>query len=662
MALCGLASALVTMHQFRTENLHLIGCHRDLKPANILVDEKRLLLADFGLSRFVDSQERSTSTAPDVNDDFIAPEHESKDFSLNKIGRSSDIWAFGCVTLIFLVFSLHGKEGVDQLQSQRRTVPWPRYAHHYFHDYDKPNSGLEKLFKQLASSTSASTRGLLHLIEKMLVLQKDERPKAAAIDGHMRSLVIHLWSTNIEEEFDKAREGEYIHVVYERSRFKGWFSAIIKINEYKFPEFRGNYASPSYSEFKIVIEHLQELQKMLVGFNGGRLDQERGAFLPVGSRIDRLWETLDEEQRNSAIAYTECNIFATNRLGHLDELRKFSEQTWDKRTEGKAIVRCQILQPSNSGNLQVEFSCLEPEPLRGNVVVTRVLKEGGPDSDLVVVEETKSLRCFQSNEVSIDNAERVSLRLQEIANLLTSSADKQLFKVLHCRGFYCYPRERRSGLLYELPCVKNVRLEKMFTLHEILDRRKSGRTAWLLGERFRLAHDLARAVYELHTVSWLHRNISASNIVFFCKKEADVIDPQSFYFIGFAQSRADRDLTYTDGPISDEYYEHPEHLSRRERYQMRHDYYALGMLLLEIGLWKLLPDAIPDWPSILDKKKTVIEEIIPQLGAAMGTSYRDAVLACLDDKPSGAMQRGQKVPMVFRSEVVERLGPAHCRA
>ena len=671
MALSGLASALVTMHQFATEDLQLIGCHRDLKPANILVDGRRLLLADFGLSRFVDSRERSTSTAPDLNDDFIAPEHEGKDFSLNRTGRSSDIWAFGCVMFIFLVYSLRGNDGVEELRKQRRTV-WPKYAHHYFHNYDKPNVGLEEFFQQLTSTSSPSTQGLLYLVKKTLVLQKDERLKATEIDAHMRSLLIHLRSTSIEEEFDKACRGENISVKYEMARFKGWHAALIKwpmmkISECVFPSFRGNYAGASYSDFKDVVEHLQELQRMLLGFHEDDLGRGRKALLPVSSCIDRLWGTLDENERENAVAYTEDIMLGPNEPEMLRYLQKFLEQTSHKRTEGKAIVKRQVLQPSSSSDLCVPFSCLEPKPSRDNVVRTRIVTEDVPESEMTLAEETRSLRWFHKDMTPRMYAEQTSSRLQELTNRLTRSADNKILRVLRCRGYYCYPRERRSGLLYKLPSSRNGNIETMLTLHEILNNTKSGSTAWFLGDRFRLAHSLASEVYELHTVSWLHRNLSASNVVFFVEKEGDFIDPLSFYLIGFAQSRADEDLTYTDGPTStgdaDEYYEHPRHASESEGYQVQHDYYALGILLLEIGLWKRLPDAIPNWSSVSNKRKIIMGEIVPQLGVLMGSSYRDAVLACLDDKwGERSMQRRQEIAMMFREVVVEKLSSSYCRA
>lgn len=137
MAIWGLASALGTLHEFTLERLHLAGSHRDLKPENILVNDGQLLLADFGLSRIVEDQDSSSSIAPNVPGDFIAPEHEDRDFSRNPIGRPSDIRAFGCVILKLLMFYLDGSKGLERLKTERRRAD-PQHTHYCFHDYDKP--------------------------------------------------------------------------------------------------------------------------------------------------------------------------------------------------------------------------------------------------------------------------------------------------------------------------------------------------------------------------------------------------------------------------------------------------------------------------------------------------------------------------------------------
>ncbi|CAI4215616.1 unnamed protein product [Parascedosporium putredinis] len=56
IALAGLASAVEHVHHFAAERLELklMGCHHDLRPRNILVSGSTLILADFGLSNFIE--------------------------------------------------------------------------------------------------------------------------------------------------------------------------------------------------------------------------------------------------------------------------------------------------------------------------------------------------------------------------------------------------------------------------------------------------------------------------------------------------------------------------------------------------------------------------------------------------------------------------------
>ena len=663
MALSGLASGLVTMHEFTTEDIHVIGCHRDLKPANILVDNKRFLLADFGLSRIVDRQGTSSSAAPNIAGDFIAPEHEDREFARNQIGRPSDIWAFGCVTLMLLVFLQDGKQGLDRLESKRR-VEWPQYTHHCFHDYDRPNSGLEEPFQKLASSQSASVRGLLYLVKKILVLEKSLRPKATAIDAHIKCLVIHTWSNAIEEAFDKACKSDYIHVHFERARFRGWRLAV-KISDSHFPDFQEGSAHLGFGEFKKVVDHLEKLQDMLTGFYDDPINRGSKAFLPVKSRIDCLIEALDDETRTTAHAYTECVMMESQKLSWLQELEQLSEETLDKHTGIKVVIRRQILRPSRNEKLYVDFAALDPRPHTRVLCKVRIASKGAHESELALAEETHAFSRYQMGLAANYDLQRALSRLQETASLLSTSGDEELFRVLRCRGYYYQPAELRSGLLYELPSGPNGKLEGTVTLQHIIS---SGNTTWCLGDRFHLAHGLVTAMYELHSVAWLHRSISASNIAFFYDTTRDTVDPKSFYFVGFSQSRADRDLTDSDGPASgvydEEYYQHPEYLSQNQGYQMQHDYHALGMLLLEIGLWKLFPNAVRDRPLSLSATTIALKELVPQLGWIVGSYYRDAVTACLDGTLSDALlaQQGQKVPLVFRAEVVDRLSSSHCRA
>lgn len=218
----------------------------------------------------------------------------------------------------------------------------------------------------------------------------------------------------------------------------------------------------------------------------------------------------------------------------------------------------------------------------------------------------------------------------------------------------------RSGLLYELPG-----LERIVTLREML---RDKTDTWCLGDRFNLARGLANAVFELHSVSWLHRNITTSNIIFFYRGEGATVDAESFYFVGFAQSRSNRELTDSDGyafgAFEEDYYQHPEYLSKHQGYEKKHDYYSLGIVLLEIGLWQLCNDAVCVLRSDPSARDIAIKQLVRQLGPRVGSYYRDAVKACLDDTLTGTalLSQEQQLPLVFRAEVVERLSRDKCRA
>lgn len=62
VALAGLASAVAGVHNFVTdEKLTQIGYHHDIKEGNVLVEKGQFILSDFGLARFKDVDEDSST-------------------------------------------------------------------------------------------------------------------------------------------------------------------------------------------------------------------------------------------------------------------------------------------------------------------------------------------------------------------------------------------------------------------------------------------------------------------------------------------------------------------------------------------------------------------------------------------------------------------------
>jgi len=69
--------------------------HRDIKPENILISERKLVLADFGIAHFKDSILTKSNNLL-ANRNYLAPEQKIKDNAKN-IDKSADIYALGLV-------------------------------------------------------------------------------------------------------------------------------------------------------------------------------------------------------------------------------------------------------------------------------------------------------------------------------------------------------------------------------------------------------------------------------------------------------------------------------------------------------------------------------------------------------------------------------------
>ena len=111
------------------------------------------------------------------------------------------------------------------------------------------------------------------------------------------------------------------------------------------------------------------------------------------------------------------------------------------------------------------------------------------------------------------------------------------------------------------------------------------------------------------------------------------------YLIGFNHSRQNTTMAFTEGPHAnpgEEHYQHPQYVlhGSRQRFQLGYDYYGIGLVLLEIGLWMSLSDLIEgdiDDYTQIQQQRFWSKKAAPLLGQSMGAIYRDVVALCLDD-------------------------------
>lgn len=118
----------------------------------------------------------------------------------------------------------------------------------------------------------------------------------------------------------------------------------------------------------------------------------------------------------------------------------------------------------------------------------------------------------------------------------------EAFRGLYCRGFYHDHRRSAFGLVYDLPNSPKLAEDTLglTTLQHVLSKRGRNDTEPFLEDKFALAQVLANSVLEFHTVRWLHKALSSSNITLFPPRKLPrhkwATEP---YIIRFNHSRPD---------------------------------------------------------------------------------------------------------------------------
>ena len=219
----------------------------------------------------------------------------------------------------------------------------------------------------------------------------------------------------------------------------------------------------------------------------------------------------------------------------------------------------------------------------------------------------KYSRTEDKRKATIKRIRELSLLLKEPRNLG--------FATMACLGVVAHDYlEEYSGhwefkLVYKLPLNADP-LASPVSLHDLLslDEYRSEEPPEV-DVRFQLVNSLAKALHEMHCTGWLHRNISSNNIFFLKTKNGsgiESLDLEKPYVAGFHAARSFAS-GYSGAPPWEEFeglvYIHPgyllhrswseskaEHLDTLDKlfYMPRHDYYSMGLVFLEIGMWRSL--------------------------------------------------------------------------
>ncbi|KIW10086.1 hypothetical protein PV08_11046 [Exophiala spinifera] len=186
--------------------------------------------------------------------------------------------------------------------------------------------------------------------------------------------------------------------------------------------------------------------------------------------------------------------------------------------------------------------------------------------------------------------------------------------------------------------------------------------------RLLVAKRVCSAVAQLHAGGILHKNIQKSSVIFLSSSElVKNFDCECVYLVDCDYSRFEGDKTsyYFSHDLERNLSRHPSCQGNpSESFRLHHDIYALGVLLLEIGLWRSAMDILTEQngnipPSsstspvkIRNLLKKAAQTLLPQ---KLGSDYASAVKVCLSAN-DGSLYSPGKASDISAAEVCEQFG------
>lgn len=176
-----------------------------------------------------------------------------------------------------------------------------------------------------------------------------------------------------------------------------------------------------------------------------------------------------------------------------------------------------------------------------------------------------------------------------------------------------------------------------------------------LGERFRISAELAATVSGIHGFGWVHKGISSHSIIISNNTNGDGQIP---HLIGWCYAREQDGQTTKVNPIVDRasnLYRHPKRQGHpSEKFMIRHDIYSLGVVLVEVALWKTMDEMCEGVYSPIKIRETLLERTRGEVPWLMGERYAEAVRRCLEGDFNIQGDQAQ-LGLAFRELVVDVL-------
>lgn len=400
----------------------------------------------------------------------------------------------------------------------------------------------------------------------------------------------------------------------------------LKQSDWRWALFQKHKLENVLADLKVENQMLRELVPMTIAAGKSNTAQS-----------SPLEEKISEEDRGRLGLILHSRLYKMNTEGHSDELAI--------RLDSYALETSEV--PSNMplsyGVLSFDNDSREEILIEYKPIVQR----SNPAATGNEVEQSQVTSCPDPGA-------------EKLANLLRLARDSE-FRILPFIGYV----ERQSmeppqyAFLFQYP--KGALKQFPISLHELLVSESPNIS---LEARFLIAKKVATSVWMLHADNWVHKSILSQSVVFFYGPGGTIThkDP---YLVNFEYSRpAQQVTTWTwDQDENKNLYRHPDRQGPPTKaFSKTHDVYALGVVLLEIGLLQVASKMRDTAKQARGRERldryelrntyiTLAKQRLPQL---MGLAYRNAVLTCLVGD-FGCQVHENSFGMAFYEKVVQEL-------
>ncbi|KAJ4248784.1 hypothetical protein NW762_012622 [Fusarium torreyae] len=403
----------------------------------------------------------------------------------------------------------------------------------------------------------------------------------------------------------------------------------------------------------------QALERLRLA-TGGASDHEK-TLTQISAVLSDLYRLLPTRDPNVAFSQTVLS------LEHIDSTSQFlladndSTQHALKPETLKRAITFRRLGHDLNRDLEERVSAFRNSTGSSDLTIrsdrVKVLKDdevagglrsfGTFDSTTPVIVEWKRYDLTWKGQKGI----RLRGRIQNIARLLHTDSKPEELLTLNCLGVFEDIEKSRYGLVFEYP--PGFGQAQMLSLQSLM-KQPTPETLPTLGDRYRMAYALTSSLAILHASGWLHKSIRSHNIMLPIRNKRPVWSRPCL--VGFDFSRPDSTDETTEKPEQSVRYNLYRHPSAQgipgESFRKGFDIYSLGVVLVEVGLWRLAWNLRRDDEDPSKFREVIIGKVDDRLAHFMGIGYQEAALSCLNGDLD---QRDGSVIRAFYNEVVETM-------